>query len=321
MAIRDRVAEIAAIKSRGPKAAPGFNREFEILHSEWQVSKPGAGTDDFFPIRAVTLLEVFTRAWVAHLIDHGVPYAERAVELKIDIKFDLGMVRAIHGRVVTLGDVLAHNISLNSFGQICDVFSALVGQKIVTLISKAVDTRVTLADLARSGGLAPRSVKPIVTDADLMCKRLAKLFELRHILCHEFPRKELYQRDEITAFLTAASEFTLAINEVLTLELHSGEPTSMAGKIEAARRELEESEQLLAEVVARVDGAARDDRQRRLLVTANKRWLAFREAQSAYCGDIARGGTASEWLKLFAAERLTWAWIAELRNELSEDED
>lgn len=37
-------------------------------------------------IRAVTLLEVFTRAWVAELIDHGQPYLERVSEFKKDIK-------------------------------------------------------------------------------------------------------------------------------------------------------------------------------------------------------------------------------------------
>jgi hypothetical protein len=38
-------------------------------------------TPDFYVIRAVRLLEVFTRGNIAELIDHGTEYANRAIEL------------------------------------------------------------------------------------------------------------------------------------------------------------------------------------------------------------------------------------------------
>jgi len=323
MPSQDKIAEIVDRKKRGRKAPPGFNREFDILVSEWQVARTGAGTDDFFPIRAVTLIEVFTRMWVAHLIDHGSPYVERASGLeKSDLKFDLTSVRAIHGHVVTLGDILSHSISLNSFGQVLDVFKLLLGYSLLPLIGKAVDTRTRLADLMKLGGAEPKAAgPPIIKDADEMCKRLTRLFTIRHILCHEFPRKEIYNREEITDFLDAASKFALATNEVLVDMLRGDAPTTTQGMNEAARRELEESDGLMAEVVARLDGLARDSKQRKLLETANKRWFAFREAHCAYRADIARGGSAAEWLSLLAADHLTRARIDDLRDELSQDDD
>jgi hypothetical protein len=51
------------------------------------------------------------RAWIAQLIDHGTPYIENVPKLKPDFKFDLGLVRAIHGRTITLGDMVAHGLS------------------------------------------------------------------------------------------------------------------------------------------------------------------------------------------------------------------
>src|ERR1035438_1517745 len=92
-------------KRRGPKAARDFHREFHNLQKLWQrMRATNSDVDDFFLIRAVTLLEVFSRDCLAQLIDNGSPYAERAVDLKMDLKIDLEFVQAIQGRVITMGD-------------------------------------------------------------------------------------------------------------------------------------------------------------------------------------------------------------------------
>ena len=74
MAKRDRVSEIAEKKRRGPKAARDFHREFQGLQKLWQRTSPtNSDVDDFFLIRAVTLLEVFSRDCLAQLVDSGSP--------------------------------------------------------------------------------------------------------------------------------------------------------------------------------------------------------------------------------------------------------
>lgn len=104
MSSRDRVAEIAEKKRRGPKHASRFEAEFQHLQKLWQKTAPTTSeTDDFFVIRAVTLLEAFSRDYLARLIDSGSPYAEKVVDLKLELKFDLRLVRAIERRVITLG--------------------------------------------------------------------------------------------------------------------------------------------------------------------------------------------------------------------------
>jgi hypothetical protein len=92
---------------------------------------------DFFPIRAVTLLEVFCRAWIAALIDHGSPFAQRAGDLSRDLKFDLNLINAMQGRVITLGDIIAHNVPINSFAQICSIFTILLGNDLIHTIKDA----------------------------------------------------------------------------------------------------------------------------------------------------------------------------------------
>ena len=63
MAGRDKAAEIIEIKRRGPKAVPGLHYELETLQKQWlRIQRTDDATADFFPIRAVTLLEVFSGA-------------------------------------------------------------------------------------------------------------------------------------------------------------------------------------------------------------------------------------------------------------------
>src|ERR1035441_2170838 len=182
MAIRDRIAEIAEIKRRGPRDAEGFSREFDVLQRQWARPRTGDSvTDYFFVIRAVTLLEGFTRGWIAALIDHGGPFVERAGELKFDFKFDFGSVRKI-GSLITLGDVVAHGISINNVGQITGIFKVLLAEELLPLLKNAVYVHRSLADrLLSEGSEETKAGTLIVKDVEKMCNRLARLFELRQI--------------------------------------------------------------------------------------------------------------------------------------------
>jgi hypothetical protein len=103
------------------------------LQKRWEVSAsdPNA-TPDFFVIRTVTFLEVLARAWIAQLVDYGPPYVENAIPLaKNHLKFDFELVRAIQGRTITLGDIVAHSVPVNSFPQLIGHFGTLIGQPFV----------------------------------------------------------------------------------------------------------------------------------------------------------------------------------------------
>jgi hypothetical protein len=48
MATRDRVAEIADIKRRGPRDAEGVSRQFDALQRHWVKARAGDGVTDGF---------------------------------------------------------------------------------------------------------------------------------------------------------------------------------------------------------------------------------------------------------------------------------
>lgn len=320
MATRDRIAEIAEIKRRGPRDAEGFSREFDVLQRQWARPRTGDSvTDDFFVIRAVTLLEVFTRGWIAALIDHGGPFVERAGELKFDFKFDFGSVRKI-GSLITLGDVVAHGISINNFGQITGIFKVLLAEELLPLLKNAVYVQRSLADrLLSEGSEETKAGTLIVKDVEKMRNRLARLFELRHILCHEVPRREVYKRQEITGMLTAANQFACATNEVLHRILFGNTPTTLPEMAAQAGADLQGNEQLLADIASRLDGGP-NRKAWRLFQKANKHWMEFRDAYAGYRAALV-GPAATEWMRIITANRLTCSHIDDLMHDLPKYDD
>jgi hypothetical protein len=70
---------------------PDLN-DVQELKNAWAQNEATNGAKLFaslLPARIVTFIEVFSRFWVQKLIDHGPPYAERAVDLKAPIQYNL----------------------------------------------------------------------------------------------------------------------------------------------------------------------------------------------------------------------------------------
>jgi hypothetical protein len=95
MANRDRVAEILEIKRRGQRRAV-VHYDLRNLTERWnEFPQKNLETAAFFPIRAVTLMEVFTRAWIATFVDFGKPYVERAIAFAKNVKLDYELIQAL----------------------------------------------------------------------------------------------------------------------------------------------------------------------------------------------------------------------------------
>lgn len=313
MTTRDRVAEIQEIKLRGQREATALYYDLRNLLERWTARDQGNddGTD-FYPIRAVTLLEVFTRTWIAQLVDHGSPYVDRALALaKNNLKFDYDLVRAVHGKNITLGDLVAHSVPVNSFSQIVGTFEVLTEQPHVNFISQSADRWET-----EIRGLPPT---PIVKDKDAMAASLSRLFEVRHILCHEFPRKKVYEREEISLFLAHAEQFAHATTAAFSELLYGKYPLTNAEMKESAAEVYKNVDRELEHVIAELKARA-DETNRHLLDEAQKSWALFREQQCAFRADLARGGTLSGLLWLLEATTLTESRLKQLRWYLEKEE-
>lgn len=329
MSTRDRTGEIKEVKARNPLRHRFGSYSLESLKSQWTKTGTSEGsTPDFYVIRAVTLLEVFTRGNIAELIDHGAEYANRAIELSKNLKMDFALVQGIQGRAITLGDIVAHNVSANSFGQMLGHFETLLDKKpIRPLLASAVDRWAT--------EIKKKPSAPIIGDFDVLARSLTRLFEVRNILCHEIPKKPVYAASEIEGFLDEATRFTKALEEVLSFEMFGLTPLTQTEMNIAAgknlRKKEEELNQLLGEIRTKVK--VTDDARSRSaapsadagwmhsLDDAQEKWLSFRNAQCDFDTYLNQGGTIRPTLWAGEASRLTDIRIAELRSWLRRESD
>jgi len=304
MAIRDRVADILEIKRRGQHHG-GLHYDLRSLTESWNhYPQKNLETAAFFPIRAVTLIEVFTRAWIATFVDFGKPYVERATAFTKNIKIDYELLREIQGRTITLGDVIAHSVSLNSFGQIAGAFETLIEEQFVLRIAKAVDRWEVEVE-----GKPP---VPIISDAEAMAGALDRLFRVRHILVHEYPKYPVYSVEDVGAMLAAAADFTFAAHEVCTEILYGKVPLTNSDMKEAAGEEWHRLDEELSRVLEQIS-ADQDDEGRKLLEDAQSRWVSYREAQCAFRVDSTRGGSMAGLLWLYEARDLTEARLKQMK--------
>ncbi|MDI1284022.1 MAG: DUF1311 domain-containing protein [Reyranella sp.] len=237
---------------------------------------------DFIPIRIVTELEVFARAWIKELIDHGTPYAEHAATLAKDvgIKFDYAVSQALIGQRFSLGDLVSHSVSVNSFDQLIGNFNKLLGHDFLPSL-KDVHDRWSVE-------LHGKPKTPIIEDMDAMCRHLSRLFEVRHVVVHEKPSVPVFSEGDIASFFSAAQMLIQATNERFTFLRHGLYPlTQMDMNIEAGQRYLN-TKGRLAQVLAKFDKSTMPD-----FDAAQEAWEAYIEAHASAVSGFGKPGAGS----------------------------
>jgi len=216
---RDKLVEIAAVRARhGGLARWRGESEIEVLQGEWRGGEgPLQIPPLFIPIRLVTILEVFTRNWVAEIIDSGEPYTSRAAEIvKGSLKIDFALAQALVGKQVTFGELVAHDIPVNGIGDIERVFSQLLDEPLFAHLDGVVDRW----EMAMGGEPAG----PIMSDPHWTRSKLARLFEDRHIIVHELPDDRSFAMDVVADYFRATSAFLDAAGQAFSTLLHGDYP-------------------------------------------------------------------------------------------------
>ncbi len=282
---------------------------------------------DFYLIRAVTFLEVFTRQQIAMLIDHANEYTDRAVELSKHFKMDFALVRDVQGRAITLGDIVAHSVPVNSFSQVFSYFETLLGKKLRPLMEVAVDRW--------SAEIEEKPPEPIIRDFDVLANRLSGLFEIRHILCHEMPSKPVYQVSEVADFLEEATRFAKALEEILTFEKFGIVPLTQTGMNVAAHDRLVNREAELSRLLSvirkgvqkadeRNPHTSTEDADKSWLLCldeSQEKWLAYRNAHCDFVTYLSQRGTIWPLLWSSAADEITKIRIADLESWLERESE
>ncbi|AUQ65713.1 lysozyme inhibitor LprI family protein [Phaeobacter inhibens] len=170
---------------------------------------------EFIPIRLVTTLEVFLRGVIAELIDEKDVYFERGDKLIKGAKLDIAFTAHINRRELTVGDFVAHAVSLNNVESIVSTLDTL-------LVDFPAKLKVAHPRWKEESDDWP--LPPIIKDYDQVMASLARLYEVRHVLTHELPSSPFLDPAEIPKLATAAKSFIAATDWVVVEALHGSVP-------------------------------------------------------------------------------------------------
>ena len=279
MAKRDQVTEIAELQARQGRFVD-IQAKVADLEELWRqpIQPP---VSDFFAMRVVTLLEVFGRQWIATFIDHGPPYVDKSKALvESGIKFDFDKVKGIHGKKISLGQLVAHSVSLNQFDQFVWCFSKLLDKDLLKAIERTHD-RATVE-------LYGQPPTPIISDASVMTRDLRRLFQVRHVLTHEYPVRSATIED-ISSFLRAASEFVRASEQTFATLLYGNYAFKAVDMASQATELKNDAEDELRATLAKVGELPFIDAD--ALRLSQDTWEEYRKNQAALRASIVQGGS------------------------------
>ena len=310
--MRDRVTEIQDVMSRRRWRSNYQSFDVRTLQQEW-----GDGTGplkaEYVPIRLVTILEVFVRSTLADLIDAGGDYAVRAegVVKRSGLKIDFRTAQAIVGEKLSLGDLISHVIPVNGIEDIHDSMSELLGAKLFEDIRNQED-RWEVHIHGRERG-------PMITDVEDLRRKLARTFEVRHILVHELPLRQVFETSELGGLIEAVRQFCEAVRWRTEFLLHGLVPLTQTDMNIAAGQSAAVADNELQQVIVQ---ARSDTDMRPEFDAAQDAWEHYRDQHSEYVSRHSRGdgGTISSLLYSSSFEQITRDRVKQLRNHLSRND-
>ena len=235
---------------------------------------------DFIPIRLVTIIEVFVREVVREIVDHGQPYVDRAEKLAKGAKIDFAFASNLQGQKLSIGDLVAHAISVNNLSQIIAYFDGLIPD---------FAKKLRLSHSRWSEDIESWPLPAIIGDYNKTIATLARLFEVRHILTHELPRQNPYEPNEIDNFLVAGREFLDATDWLVVETLKGHVPrTQMTMNVQAG----ETMGEMLAEMDALLDAIGqKNEVDGDLLRQSQDAWSAYAEKEANLHASLVLGGS------------------------------
>ncbi|MEP4778459.1 MAG: lysozyme inhibitor LprI family protein [Yoonia sp.] len=235
---------------------------------------------EFTPIRLVTTLEVFLRGVIAELIDEKDIYFERGDKLIKGAKLDLAFAAHIDRRELTIGDFVAHAVSLNDVDSVISTLNTL-------LIDFPAKLRASHPRWSEEADSWP--LPPIIDDYDHVMASLARLYEVRHVLTHELPSSPFLDQIEIPKLAAAAKSFITATDWVVVEALHGAVPGTQTAMSLSMGDELREEEAQLADAMGEYNELPGIDRD--ALKTLQTSWAEWADAQANIVASQVEGGS------------------------------
>lgn len=238
---RDIIQEIAAIRQRrrfGDAMAELPIRLFALEQSFKEHNKTESELNRYFPVALIACVEGYFRMAIKDLVDAGEPYLTNAEKPASSLKLDLSVLRAVHGKAITVGELVAHGVQLSRLEHIEAALSSLLGKSFLQ------ELRTTTDRWAHEVKGEPAT--PILAQPDVVFADVARTFELRHIICHEIASAYEIELEEVARCFESCVAFLRAADECISETIRPGAPLTQPAMNIAAGKALTEKQERLA---------------------------------------------------------------------------
>lgn len=306
---RDIIQEIADIRQRrrfGSSMAELPTRLFALERAFKEHDKLDGELIKYFPVALIACVEGYFRMAIRDLVDAGDPYLSNAEKPASSIKLDFSILRAVHGKAITVGELVAHGVPLSRLDHVQSAMTSLIGTDFLNSLRSTTDRW--------AHEVMKEPATPILVAPDQVFSDIARTFELRHIICHEIASAYDIEGDEVARCFHSCVSFLKAADELVSETLHPDAPLTQtdmnisAGQsLTRARARLEEAAENVKARLDAVELAAFND--------AQSKWQTYSDAWVNFvAGDRATGGTIWPLIAAGTAEATVSQRTEELRN-------
>lgn len=286
-------------------------RLIEIEHAFENRDRKNKELLRYFPIAIVACIESFFRLSIKNLVEAGEPYISNAEELLLRNQVPFGVIKALHGQSIKVGDIIGHSVPLSSLTHIDSHMSKLMRNKFLEEISRVHDRwKVEVLNLPKV---------PIVSSPETTFRNVAKTFELRHILCHETANNFGFNQEDIEGYFEHSVLFLQAARQFISETLHPNAPLTQADMNIQSYQDYEKEKARLDDLTVKVADCL-NDKQKKELKIAVDAWREFLKASVELEGLKYEGGSIRPTIENGAAAQLTRDRIVQMERLLKATE-
>ena len=173
---RNIIQEIDEIRQRHQFGSAMFELTTRLYELEEVFKKQDRAESElirYFPVAIIACVEGYFRLAIKELVDSGEPFLTNAEKPTSSLKLDFSLLRAVHGKTVTVGELVAHSVQLSRLDHIESVLSSLIGKGLLDSLRIITDRW--------AHEVKGESASPILSEPDKVFSAVARTFELRHI--------------------------------------------------------------------------------------------------------------------------------------------
>lgn len=320
---RDLVNEIASIKSRSEfNTRYDFNSKLNDIEYAFQENLQYNGEYNsellkYIPIATIACFEAFFRSAYKELIDFGLPFSDNVINFNQakNVKFDFDIVNAIQTKTFSIGEFISHILPCNNYKDINSNLSTLIGKDFTNEI-KSFEKESIFEEVKETSKAFKENSNQIFAD-------LNRIFELRHIFCHEFATNFDISKEEILRCFSNAKIFLNQTDSFLWELLYPNSPETQTDMNIQSAHEFEKVDKELLELINLIKEIKSDKLDFAINVklfdkTLNL-WENYRKGKAELDASVVEGGTMNPLIFANSLTTTTKEKIESLKKEFEID--